>query len=57
MSPEIFCFCSHALLFEDIGGEYNIPLAANAKSVRDFDQGLTRGMCFLNLRVEFCLWI
>ncbi|KAL0016101.1 hypothetical protein SO802_003170 [Lithocarpus litseifolius] len=35
-------FKNHALLFEDIGGEYNIPLAANAKSVRDFDQGLTR---------------
>ncbi|XP_035543345.1 embryogenesis-associated protein EMB8-like isoform X2 [Juglans regia] len=32
----------HALLFEDMGGEYNIPLAANAKSVRDFDEGLTR---------------
>ncbi|KAL6986487.1 embryogenesis-associated protein emb8 [Sarracenia purpurea var. burkii] len=32
----------HALLFEDIGGEYNILLAAKAKSVRDFDEGLTR---------------
>ncbi|CAK9172359.1 unnamed protein product [Ilex paraguariensis] len=35
-------FKKHALLFEDIGGEYNIPLAANAKSVREFDEGLTR---------------
>ncbi|MED6174701.1 hypothetical protein PIB30_071508 [Stylosanthes scabra] len=32
----------HVLLFEDIGGEYNIPMAANAKSVREFDDGLTR---------------
>ncbi|KAK7263966.1 hypothetical protein RJT34_31566 [Clitoria ternatea] len=35
-------FKKHALLFEDIGGEYNIPLAAKAKSVREFDDGLTR---------------
>ncbi|XP_047976347.1 embryogenesis-associated protein EMB8 isoform X2 [Salvia hispanica] len=35
-------FSRHALLFEDIGGEFNIPLAANAKSVREFDEGLTR---------------
>ncbi|XP_051145746.1 embryogenesis-associated protein EMB8 [Andrographis paniculata] len=35
-------FKRHALLFEDIGGEYNIPMAANAKSVREFDEGLTR---------------
>ncbi|KAL3645512.1 hypothetical protein CASFOL_010692 [Castilleja foliolosa] len=35
-------FRRHALLFEDIGGEFNIPLAANAKSVREFDEGLTR---------------
>ncbi|KAL2329283.1 hypothetical protein Fmac_022710 [Flemingia macrophylla] len=35
-------FKRHALLFEDIGGEYNIPQAANAKSVREFDDGLTR---------------
>lgn len=35
-------FKKHALLFEDMGGEYNIPLAANAKSVKDFDEGLTR---------------
>eukprot|EP00268_Persea_americana_P027782 TRINITY_DN2705_c0_g1_i1.p1 TRINITY_DN2705_c0_g1~~TRINITY_DN2705_c0_g1_i1.p1 ORF type:complete len:365 (-),score=38.74 TRINITY_DN2705_c0_g1_i1:2623-3696(-) len=32
----------HALLFEGMEGEYNIPLAANAKSVREFDEGLTR---------------
>ncbi|GAY64784.1 hypothetical protein CUMW_236150 [Citrus unshiu] len=35
-------FKKHALLFEDVGGEFNIPLAANAKSVRQFDDGLTR---------------
>ncbi|KAH6774023.1 esterase/lipase/thioesterase family protein [Perilla frutescens var. hirtella] len=35
-------FRRHALLFENIGGEFNIPLAANAKSVREFDEGLTR---------------
>lgn len=35
-------FRRHALLFEDIGGEFNIPLVANAKSVREFDEGLTR---------------
>ncbi|KAK4486558.1 hypothetical protein RD792_009243 [Penstemon davidsonii] len=35
-------FMRHALLFEDIGGEFNIPLAANAKSIREFDDGLTR---------------
>ncbi|ESW03470.1 hypothetical protein PHAVU_011G016800 [Phaseolus vulgaris] len=35
-------FKKHALLFEDMGGEYNIPMAANAKSVREFDDGLTR---------------
>ncbi|XP_042486405.1 embryogenesis-associated protein EMB8 isoform X2 [Macadamia integrifolia] len=35
-------FKKHALLFEDIGGEYNIPLVANAKSIREFDEGLTR---------------
>ncbi|XP_031095989.1 embryogenesis-associated protein EMB8 [Ipomoea triloba] len=35
-------FKKHALLFEDIGGEYNIPLAANAKTVKEFDEGLTR---------------
>jgi len=32
----------HALLFEDIEGEYDIPKAANARTVRDFDEGLTR---------------
>lgn len=35
-------FKKHILIFEDIGGEFNIPLAANAKSVREFDDGLTR---------------
>ncbi|XP_059662142.1 embryogenesis-associated protein EMB8 [Cornus florida] len=35
-------FKKHALLFEDMGGEYNIPMVANAKSVREFDEGLTR---------------
>ncbi|KAK2664386.1 hypothetical protein Ddye_002960 [Dipteronia dyeriana] len=35
-------FKKHALLFEDMGGEYNIPSTANAKSVREFDEGLTR---------------
>ncbi|XP_043715201.1 embryogenesis-associated protein EMB8 [Telopea speciosissima] len=35
-------FKKHALLFEDIGGEYNIPLVVNAKSIREFDEGLTR---------------
>ncbi|KAL5719011.1 embryogenesis-associated protein emb8 [Ranunculus cassubicifolius] len=35
-------FKKHALLFEDMGGDYNIQLVANAKSVRDFDDGLTR---------------
>ncbi|KAK1438561.1 hypothetical protein QVD17_04370 [Tagetes erecta] len=35
-------FKKHALLFEEIGGEYNIPAAANCKSVREFDEALTR---------------
>ncbi|XVF51217.1 hypothetical protein PTKIN_Ptkin04bG0167000 [Pterospermum kingtungense] len=35
-------FKNHALLFEDIGGEFNIPLATSENSVRDFDEGLTR---------------
>eukprot|EP00897_Mesotaenium_endlicherianum_P004421 jgi/Mesen1/4006/ME000211S03190 len=35
-------FKKHAPLFEEIGGEFDIPLVARAKSVRDFDQGLTR---------------
>lgn len=35
-------FKKHALLFEEMGGDFNIQLAANAKSVRDFDEGLTR---------------
>ncbi|KAK4262949.1 hypothetical protein QN277_028436 [Acacia crassicarpa] len=35
-------FKKHALLFEDIGGEYNIELVKNAKSIREYDEGLTR---------------
>nr|CAB3450517.1 unnamed protein product [Digitaria exilis]CAB3505132.1 unnamed protein product [Digitaria exilis] len=35
-------FKKHSLLFEDMEGEYDIPKAANAKTVRDFDEGLTR---------------
>lgn len=35
-------FKKHALLFEGLEGEYDIPKAANATSVRDFDEGLTR---------------
>ncbi|XP_077248464.1 embryogenesis-associated protein EMB8-like isoform X2 [Tasmannia lanceolata] len=35
-------FKKHALLFEGMTGEYNIPMANNAKSVREFDEGLTR---------------
>ncbi|XP_076881400.1 embryogenesis-associated protein EMB8-like [Bidens hawaiensis] len=32
----------HIMLFEDIGGDYNIPLAANAETIRDYDEGLTQ---------------
>lgn len=35
-------FKRHASLFEDISGEYNIPMVANAKTVKEFDEGLTR---------------
>ncbi|KAM0934411.1 putative alcohol O-acetyltransferase [Dioscorea sansibarensis] len=35
-------FNKHALLFEGIEGEYNIPVAANARSIREFDEALTR---------------
>ncbi|KMZ60404.1 Abhydrolase domain-containing protein [Zostera marina] len=35
-------FQKHALLFEGIGGEYDIPSVSLAKSVREFDKGLTR---------------
>lgn len=35
-------FKKHVSLFECIGGEYNIPKAATARTVRDFDDGLTR---------------
>ncbi|PKI51703.1 hypothetical protein CRG98_027866 [Punica granatum] len=32
----------HLLLFEDMEGEYNIPLSTSAKTVKEFDEGLTR---------------
>ncbi|KAJ0962146.1 hypothetical protein J5N97_029974 [Dioscorea zingiberensis] len=35
-------FKKHALLFEGIEGEYNISMAANAQSIREFDEALTR---------------
>ncbi|KAJ1280204.1 hypothetical protein BS78_04G213300 [Paspalum vaginatum] len=35
-------FKKHALLFEGLEGEYDIPMVASARSVRDFDEGLTR---------------
>ncbi|XP_024994101.1 embryogenesis-associated protein EMB8-like [Cynara cardunculus var. scolymus] len=35
-------FSRHAPLFEEINGDYNIPAAANCKSVREFDEALTR---------------
>ncbi|KAI4312675.1 hypothetical protein MLD38_037476 [Melastoma candidum] len=35
-------FKRYLLLFEDMGGEYNIPLAVNAKTLKDFDNGPTR---------------
>lgn len=37
-------------------GEFNIPLAANAKSVRQFDDGLTRGMYFFLLDRKTSHW-
>lgn len=48
------CFCRHASLFEEIGGEYNIPSALNAKTIREFDEALTRGVpCIpLNLNID-----
>ncbi|CAI5983700.1 unnamed protein product [Closterium sp. NIES-65] len=36
-------YANHAPLFEGLGGEYDIDLVARAKTVRDFDVGLTRG--------------
>ncbi|CAI5489200.1 unnamed protein product [Closterium sp. Naga37s-1] len=36
-------YANHAPLFEGLGGEYDIELVARAKTVRDFDVGLTRG--------------
>lgn len=35
-------FRRHSLLFEGIEGDYNISLAANARTIREFDDGLTR---------------
>ncbi|PKA64194.1 Embryogenesis-associated protein EMB8 [Apostasia shenzhenica] len=35
-------FKKHALLFEGLQDEYNISMAANARTVREFDEGLTR---------------
>ncbi|CAI7800401.1 unnamed protein product [Closterium sp. NIES-53] len=35
-------YANHAPLFEGLGGEYDIDLVARAKTVRDFDVGLTR---------------
>ncbi|CAI5475257.1 unnamed protein product [Closterium sp. Yama58-4] len=35
-------YANHAPLFEGLGGEYDIGLVARAKTVRDFDVGLTR---------------
>ncbi|XP_071693411.1 embryogenesis-associated protein EMB8-like [Rutidosis leptorrhynchoides] len=35
-------FKKHALLFEEMSDDYNIPAAANCKSIREFDDGLTR---------------
>ncbi|KAL0923677.1 hypothetical protein M5K25_007743 [Dendrobium thyrsiflorum] len=35
-------FKRHELLFVGLHDEYNIPMAANARTVREFDEGLTR---------------
>ncbi|XP_020590731.1 embryogenesis-associated protein EMB8 [Phalaenopsis equestris] len=35
-------FKKHELLFVGLNDEYNIPMAANARTVREFDEGLTR---------------
>ena len=39
--------------FEGMGGDYNIPMAANAKTVRDFDGRLTRGKKFCKMKYAF----
>ncbi|GJV37713.1 ribonuclease H-like domain-containing protein [Tanacetum coccineum] len=36
------CVCRHALLFEDIGGDYNIAKALDSNSGREFDDSLIR---------------
>ncbi|CAH1415363.1 unnamed protein product [Lactuca virosa] len=35
-------FKRHALLFEELEGDYNIPAAASCRSIREFDESLTR---------------
>lgn len=35
-------YAKHEALFENIGGEYNLPMAKKCQSVRQFDEGLTR---------------
>ncbi|GJS99176.1 embryogenesis-associated protein EMB8-like protein [Tanacetum coccineum] len=36
-----FDLVKHLLVFEDLGGNYNIELAANAQNIREYDEGLT----------------
>ena len=36
----------HALLFEGIEGEYNLPVALKSPSLRQFDEAFTRGTYF-----------
>jgi predicted alpha/beta-fold hydrolase len=35
----------HESLFDGIGGEYQLDLAANCRTIRDFDDAITR-VCF-----------
>jgi len=35
-------FMRHARLFDGIGGEYQPELAANCRTIRDFDDAITR---------------
>lgn len=44
-----FICCRHALLFEEMSDDYNIEAAANCKSIREFDEGLTRGTHFATI--------
>lgn len=48
LKQKCIIFSRHASLFEGIGEDYNIPLVATAKTVRDFDEGLTRGKVMLS---------